>query len=130
MPNEVIEGDTCPGTQKSQTGNEAVHTFDLSEQFEAEGVPIFFKIDYFDNSLSWHSPDPTDPSVTKPRSSAPRREPPAMPSTSLAGSECIVSCSEKRRATIKRCLFLATQPRSILKRASTSIARGCFRGTE
>ena len=33
--------------------------------FEAEGVPIFFKVDYFDNSLSCHSPDPADPSVTK-----------------------------------------------------------------
>ena len=33
--------------------------------FEAEGHTIFFKIDYFDNSLSVHSPDPTDPTVTK-----------------------------------------------------------------
>jgi hypothetical protein len=33
--------------------------------FQAEGDTIFFKIDYYDNSLSCHSPDPTDPSVTK-----------------------------------------------------------------
>ncbi len=33
--------------------------------FEAEGETIFFKIDYYDNSLSCHSPDPADPSVTK-----------------------------------------------------------------
>jgi hypothetical protein len=33
--------------------------------FEAEGEAIFFKIDYYDNSLSCHSPDPADPSVTK-----------------------------------------------------------------
>ena len=26
---------------------------------------IFFKIDYYDESLTYHSPDPTDPSVTK-----------------------------------------------------------------
>ena len=32
--------------------------------FEAEGHAIFFKIDYFDRSLDYHSPDPTDPSVT------------------------------------------------------------------
>jgi hypothetical protein len=32
--------------------------------FEAEGHTIFFKIDYFDRSLSYHSPDPTDPAVT------------------------------------------------------------------
>ena len=33
--------------------------------FDAEGARIFFKIDYYDNSLSAHSPDPADPSVTK-----------------------------------------------------------------
>jgi Protein of unknown function (DUF3768) len=33
--------------------------------FQAEGETIFFKIDYFDNDLSCHSPDPTDPTVTK-----------------------------------------------------------------
>ena len=33
--------------------------------FEAEGQTIFFKIDYYDNSLSHHSPDPTDVTVTK-----------------------------------------------------------------
>ena len=32
--------------------------------FEAEGHTIFFKIDYFDRSLSYHSPDPTDPALT------------------------------------------------------------------
>jgi Protein of unknown function (DUF3768) len=33
--------------------------------FEVEGQTIFFKIDYYDTTLSHHSPDPTDPSVTK-----------------------------------------------------------------
>ena len=33
--------------------------------FAAEGETIFFKIDYYDNNLSCHSPDPTDPTVTK-----------------------------------------------------------------
>src|SRR6266851_10503913 len=33
--------------------------------FEAEGHRIFFKIDYFDESLTYHSPDPADPSVTQ-----------------------------------------------------------------
>jgi Protein of unknown function (DUF3768) len=32
--------------------------------FEAEGHTIFFKIDYLDQNLSHHSPDPTDPAVT------------------------------------------------------------------
>jgi hypothetical protein len=32
--------------------------------FEAEGHTIFFKIDYFDRSLNYYSPDPTDPAVT------------------------------------------------------------------
>jgi hypothetical protein len=26
---------------------------------------IFFKIDYFDKTLAYHSPDPSDPSVTE-----------------------------------------------------------------
>jgi hypothetical protein len=33
--------------------------------FEADGQTIFFKIDYYDNTFSHHSPDPADPSVTK-----------------------------------------------------------------
>jgi hypothetical protein len=33
--------------------------------FEAEGRTIFFKIDYFDCTLTVHSPDPSDPVVTK-----------------------------------------------------------------
>ena len=33
--------------------------------FEADGHKVFFKIDYFDDTLTYHSPDPADPSVTK-----------------------------------------------------------------
>ena len=33
--------------------------------FEAEGQKIFFKIDYYDKTLTYHSPDPGDPSVTE-----------------------------------------------------------------
>jgi hypothetical protein len=33
--------------------------------FEAEGEKIFFKIDYFDKRLTYHSPDPSDASVTE-----------------------------------------------------------------
>lgn len=33
--------------------------------FEAEGNTVFFKIDYFDKTLSMHSPDPADPAVTE-----------------------------------------------------------------
>jgi hypothetical protein len=33
--------------------------------FEADGHMIMFKIDYYDQNLSMHSPDPTDPSVTQ-----------------------------------------------------------------
>ena len=33
--------------------------------FEAEGKKIYFKIDYFDSTLTYHSPDPADPSVTE-----------------------------------------------------------------
>ena len=33
--------------------------------FNYEGVQVFFKIDYFDKDLNFHSPDPADPSVTE-----------------------------------------------------------------
>ena len=33
--------------------------------FEADGHTIFFKIDYFDPTLTVHFPDPSDPAVTK-----------------------------------------------------------------
>src|SRR5437588_8389671 len=33
--------------------------------FEADGHIIMFKIDYFDQNMSMHSPDPADPSVTQ-----------------------------------------------------------------
>ena len=33
--------------------------------FDADGQQVLFKIDYYDESLSYHSPDPADPSVTK-----------------------------------------------------------------
>jgi hypothetical protein len=33
--------------------------------FDADGHTIFFKIDYFDENLTYHSADPADPSVTK-----------------------------------------------------------------
>ena len=33
--------------------------------FEAEGATIFFKIVYYDKSLTGHSPNPSDPTVTE-----------------------------------------------------------------
>jgi hypothetical protein len=33
--------------------------------FDADGKRIFFKIDYYDPTMSVHSPDPSDPSVTQ-----------------------------------------------------------------
>ena len=33
--------------------------------FKADGHTIFFKIDYFDKDLKYHSPDPAYPSVTE-----------------------------------------------------------------
>lgn len=33
--------------------------------FEAEGKTIFFKIDYYDTTLNYGSPNPADPAVTE-----------------------------------------------------------------
>jgi hypothetical protein len=33
--------------------------------FEAEGHVILFKIDYYDKTLTYHSPDASDPAVTR-----------------------------------------------------------------
>jgi hypothetical protein len=33
--------------------------------FDYEGVEVFFKIDYLDKDLAFHSPDPADPTVTE-----------------------------------------------------------------
>jgi hypothetical protein len=33
--------------------------------FAADGQTIFFKIDYYDKTLTCHSPDPADPRVTQ-----------------------------------------------------------------
>ena len=33
--------------------------------FEVDGQTVFFKIDYLDKTLAFHSPDPADPSVTE-----------------------------------------------------------------
>jgi Protein of unknown function (DUF3768) len=33
--------------------------------FEFDGNHVFFKIDYYDSTLCFHSPDPADPSVTE-----------------------------------------------------------------
>jgi Protein of unknown function (DUF3768) len=33
--------------------------------FEFDGTPVIFKIDYYDKTLIFHSPNPADPSVTE-----------------------------------------------------------------
>jgi hypothetical protein len=33
--------------------------------FQADGQTIFFKIDYYDKNLTYHSLDPSDPSMTE-----------------------------------------------------------------
>jgi Protein of unknown function (DUF3768) len=33
--------------------------------FEVDGHKLFFKIDYYDKNLTYHSPDPSNPAVTE-----------------------------------------------------------------
>jgi hypothetical protein len=44
--------------------NDPYHEHDFGS-FDAAGQMIFFKIDYYDQTLTFHSPDPADASVTK-----------------------------------------------------------------
>jgi hypothetical protein len=32
---------------------------------DVDGIQVFFKVDYYDRDLTYHSPDPSDPSVTQ-----------------------------------------------------------------
>jgi len=45
-------------------GNDPHEEHDFGS-FQAEGETIFFKIDYFGRNLTYHSPDPADPAVTR-----------------------------------------------------------------
>jgi hypothetical protein len=65
------------GQERQQKFLEAVARFDRFDEdndpygehdfgaLEVEGERLFFKIDYYDQSLSVHSPDPSDETVTK-----------------------------------------------------------------
>jgi Protein of unknown function (DUF3768) len=59
--------DQCLQTVKAfdafDTGNDPYHEHDFGA-FEVDGKRVFFKIDYYDTSLQFGSPDPTDPTVT------------------------------------------------------------------
>ena len=44
--------------------NDPHHEHDFGS-FDADGHVIYFKIDYFDHTLTYHSPDPSDPAVTR-----------------------------------------------------------------
>jgi hypothetical protein len=53
-----------PRSTISVTPNDPYEEHDFGS-FEAEGEKIFFKIDYYDRTLTHHSPDPADPAVTE-----------------------------------------------------------------
>ena len=46
------------------TANDPHGEHDFGE-FEYEGTPVMFKIDYYDKNLTFRSPDPADPAVTE-----------------------------------------------------------------
>ncbi|MFZ1952935.1 MAG: DUF3768 domain-containing protein [Pseudolabrys sp.] len=49
---------------KDIQANDPHHEHDFGS-FDADGQTIFFKIDYYDRALMFHSPDPANPSVTQ-----------------------------------------------------------------
>jgi hypothetical protein len=46
------------------TANDPHGEHDFGE-FDFDGTPVMFKIDYYDKGLGFHSPDPADPAVTE-----------------------------------------------------------------
>jgi hypothetical protein len=68
--NQIDDRKPCENIQCALYPNcDFCHANDPHEEhdfgsFEAEGHTIFFKIDYLDRSLNYHSPDPADPAVT------------------------------------------------------------------
>jgi Protein of unknown function (DUF3768) len=44
--------------------NDPWHEHDFAF-LEVDGAKIFFKVDYYDAALEWHSPDASDPGVTR-----------------------------------------------------------------
>jgi Protein of unknown function (DUF3768) len=67
----MLPHDNPPRSRRLDTSGEAfLHNQDPYEEhdfgvFEIDGHKLFFKIDYYDKSRSFHSPDPSDPSVTE-----------------------------------------------------------------
>ncbi|MBR1170248.1 DUF3768 domain-containing protein [Bradyrhizobium liaoningense] len=53
----AVFDDFCPANDPHEE-----HDFGV---FDFEGTPVAFKIDYYDKSLTFHSPNPADPSVTE-----------------------------------------------------------------
>jgi hypothetical protein len=72
----VTQGLAALGAETKNAVLRAVATFDAfdpdNDPYEehdfgalcVDGLSIFFKIDYYDPALEFHSPDPSDPSVT------------------------------------------------------------------
>ena len=73
----ITAGAAALGAETVQRIVQAIATFDdfcnANDPYEEhdfgaldlDGVRIIFKIDYYDKSLTHHSPDPSDPSVTE-----------------------------------------------------------------
>jgi hypothetical protein len=55
---------TSTGSEDFCHANDPYEEHDFGS-FEADKQTIFFKIDYFDKNLTYHSPDPSDPAVTE-----------------------------------------------------------------
>jgi Protein of unknown function (DUF3768) len=64
--------------------------------FEAEGRTIFFKIAYYDPTLTVHSPDPSDPVILGGRTDASRRGRQEVPSI-CATTRCSLSDQRQRQ---------------------------------
>ena len=64
---QTVAGQNRPlsAVPKKRTNAGAVGLSAKCQQRTSDGQTIFFKIDYFDKTLMYNSPDPSDPAVTE-----------------------------------------------------------------
>jgi hypothetical protein len=64
-PRSLSIYNTSGGFRMDNKTDNAPHQEHDFGSFDADGHRVFFKIDYYDETLEHHSPNPADPALTK-----------------------------------------------------------------